>query len=142
METSIFKLDSVCRSMLDLCMAPVEVTATTAKEIPGLIIDAVTLSTEIGGHEVMAKDICQNIIYADITMYPLEKACQESFPTAHSDSSSFELRQPFHNRYDIAICGGAVGIDHPRESYRSDCESQRLMVSQVVFAMHLLKPYF
>lgn len=68
-------------------------------------------------------------------------ACQDSIPTAHPDSSSFELRQPFlDNRYDIAICGAAVGRYHPRESYRSDCESQRLMVSQLVFAMHRLKP--
>jgi hypothetical protein len=62
----------------------------------------------------MAKDICQNIIYADITMILMEMACQDSIPTAHPDSSSFELCQPFlDNRYDIAICGGAVGRDHP-----------------------------
>lgn len=94
-----------------------------------------------GGYEVMAKNICQNIIYEDITMYLMRMALQDSIPTAHPDSRSFELCQLFlDNRYDIAICGAAVGRYHPRESYRSDCESQRLMVSQLVFAMHRLKP--
>ncbi|KAJ5210978.1 hypothetical protein N7491_010793 [Penicillium cf. griseofulvum] len=140
-ETSIFKLDSPSSSMLDLCMAPGGFTATAATELPRPLIDAVTLPVKIGGYEVMAKNICQNIIYADITMYPTEMACQEDIPTAHPDSSIFELCQPFlYNRYDIAICGGAVGRDHPRESYRSNCEAQRLMVSQLVFAMHRLKP--
>ncbi|KAJ5288324.1 hypothetical protein N7508_011099 [Penicillium antarcticum] len=141
LETSIFRLDSVCPRMLDLCMAPVGFTTTAAKEAPGLFIDAVTLPAEIGGYEVMAKDICQNIIYTDITMYLMKMVCQESIPTAHPDSSSFELCLPFlDNQYDIAICGEAVGRDHPREKYRSHCESQRLMVSQLVFAMHCLKP--
>lgn len=141
LETNIFKLDSVCPRMLDLCMAPGGFTTTAANEAPGSLIDAITLPTESGGYEVMAKNICHNIIYADITMYLLEMGCQEIMPSAHPDSSNFELYQPFlANQYDIAVCGGAVGRDHPRESYRSDCESQRLLVSQLVFAMHRLKP--
>ena len=95
LETSIFRLDSVCPRMLDLCMAPGGFTTTAAKETPRLFIDAVTLPTEIGGYEVMAKDICQNIIYADITMYLMEMACQDSIPTAHPDSSSFVRTIPW-----------------------------------------------
>ena len=65
-----------------------------------------------GGYEVMAKNICQNIIYEDITMYLMRMALQDSIPTAHPDSRSFELCQLFlDNRYDIAIYGGAVGRD-------------------------------
>ncbi|KAJ5335671.1 uncharacterized protein N7506_005607 [Penicillium brevicompactum] len=89
-KTNIFKLGSLRPRMLDLCMAPGGFTMTAAKETPGSLIDAVTLLTESGGYEVMAKDICQYIIYADITMYLLEMARQEIIPTAHPDSSSFE----------------------------------------------------
>jgi hypothetical protein len=38
LETSIFRLDSVCPRMLDLCMAPSGFTSTAAKETPGLFI--------------------------------------------------------------------------------------------------------
>jgi 23S rRNA U2552 (ribose-2'-O)-methylase RlmE/FtsJ len=140
-ETSIFKLKSVCPEILDLCMAPGGFTATATTKLPNSLIDVVTLPPKVGGYEVMVKRFCRNIIYADITMYLMEMADEGNIPIGHPDSNNFEMSQPFLGiRYDIVICGGAVGRDHPRELYRSDCESERLKVSQLVFAMNRLKP--
>lgn len=140
-KTNIFMLESACPKVLDLCMAPGGFTATATENLSNPLIDAVTLPPEIGGYEVMAKDVCQNIIHADITMYLMEMAEKEDVPLGHPDSNNFDMSRPFlSNLYDIIFCGGAVGRSHPRESYRSDCESQRLRVSQLVFAINRLKP--
>lgn len=80
---------------------------------------------------------------AAMTSWPKElaRAGEKEVPTGHPDSNKFETSRPFFgNLYDIVICGGVVGKDHPREEYRSDCESQRLTASQLVFAMNRLKP--
>jgi 23S rRNA U2552 (ribose-2'-O)-methylase RlmE/FtsJ len=127
--------------VFDLCMAPGGFTATAAKELPRPLIDAVTLPPESGGYEVLAKEVCRNIIYADITMYSTEMACEELISTEHPDCKKFKTCRPFlGNLYDIVICDGAVGKDHLREGYRGDCEPQRLTVSQLVFAINRLKP--
>ncbi|RAO70034.1 uncharacterized protein BHQ10_006046 [Talaromyces amestolkiae] len=139
--TNIFRLWSSSAKVLDLCMAPGGFTSTAARNLPRSLIDAVTLPPEVGGYEVMAKEDCRDIIYADITMYITEMAREKEVPTGHPDSNKFDTSRPFlGNLYDIVICGGAVGKDHPREEYRSDCESYRLTVSQLVFAMNRLNP--
>jgi hypothetical protein len=60
-------------------------TATAADYLSGAVIDAVTLPSEIGGFEVMAKQVCRNIVYADITMYSREMAYDGHIPTDHPD---------------------------------------------------------
>ncbi|PGH36574.1 hypothetical protein GX50_00611 [[Emmonsia] crescens] len=140
-KTGIFNLQNACPKVLDLGMAPGGFTGTAAKNLPGSLIDAVTLPCQIGGYEVMAKQVCRRIVYADITMYSKEMAYEEKIPAGHPDSNKFETCRPFSGDvYDIVICGGAVGSDHPRGSYRSGCEGTRLIVSQLVFAMNRLKP--
>jgi hypothetical protein len=122
-------------------MAPGGFAATAASILPGSLIDAVTLPPEVGGYEVMAKGVCQNIIYGDITMYSKDMAYEGIISPQHPDHDKFQICQPFlGSLYDIVICGGAVVRDHSRESYRADCESRRLTVSQLVFAMNRLRP--
>ncbi|OJJ84459.1 uncharacterized protein ASPGLDRAFT_125888, partial [Aspergillus glaucus CBS 516.65] len=138
--TGVFNLESACPQVLDLCMAPGGFTATAKKYLPTSLINAVTLPPQIGGYEVMAKEICQQITYADITMYSSEMDFEEEIPAGHPDSKKFEICRPYLGKqYDLVICGGAVGKSHPREWYRNDCEGPRLTVSQLVFAMNRLK---
>ncbi|KAJ5471953.1 hypothetical protein N7539_008522 [Penicillium diatomitis] len=121
-------------------MAPGGFTATAKARLPGSLIHAFTLPPEVGGYDVMARGACQNIIYGDITMYPKEMGYEEEIPTGHTDFKNFEISRPFPgNLYDLIICGGAVARDQPRDVYRNDCESRRLTVSQLVFAMNRLK---
>lgn len=124
--TGVFNLESACPQVLDLCMAPGGFTATAKKYLPTSLINAVTLPPQIGGYEVMAKEICQQITYADITMYSSEMAFEEEIPAGHPDSKKFEICRPhLGKQYDLVICGGAVGKNHPREWYRNDCEGPR-----------------
>lgn len=76
-------------------MAAGGITATAAKCLSGSAIDAVTLPSQIGGLEVMAKEVCQHIVYADITMYSMEMAYEGHIPTEHPDYKNFELCRPF-----------------------------------------------
>lgn len=140
-RTKIFKLESTRPRVLDLCMAPGGFAATAHKHLSGVLIDAVTLPSEIGGLEVMDKNVCQNIEYADITMYAEEMGFGKPVPPDHPDYTNFKMTRPFlDNRYDIVICGGAVGKSHQLEEYRRAHERLRLTVSQLVFAMNRLKP--
>lgn len=139
-KSKIFNFESTCPKVLDLCMAPGGFAATAKKYLPGAVIDAVTLPPAIGGFKVMDKKVCQNIEYADITMYSKEMAFEQHIPTEHPDYRNFEINRPFFgNSYDIVICGGAVGKSHQMKPYRKACERSRLTVSQLVFAMNRLK---
>lgn len=138
--TGVFNLRSACPEVLDLCMAPGGFSTTAKRELPGSLIDAITLPPQTGGYEVMANNICRQIIYADITMYSKEIISDEHIPAGHPDSENFETSRPYvGNHYDLVICGGAVGKAHSREWYRNECEGSRLTVSQLVFAMNRLK---
>jgi 23S rRNA U2552 (ribose-2'-O)-methylase RlmE/FtsJ len=139
--TEIFNLKSATPRVLDLCMAPGGFSTTVKRKLPESLIDAVTLPPEIGGYEVMANGVCQEIIFADITMYAREMALGEEIPAGHPDSKFFETACPYlDNKYDLVFCGGAVGRQHPREEYRNNCEGSRLTISQLVFAINRLKP--
>ncbi|KAF3391307.1 hypothetical protein F1880_007682 [Penicillium rolfsii] len=139
-KTQIFKLQSTCPNVLDLGMAPGGFSATAKKYLSGAVIDAVTLPSKDGGIEVMDSEVCQKIEYADITMFTKEMEFEEDIPSEHTDYINFQKYQPFFgNLYDIVICGGAVGKSHHLEPYRKNCESSRLTVSQLVFAMNRLK---
>ncbi|KAJ6011576.1 hypothetical protein N7451_002988 [Penicillium sp. IBT 35674x] len=141
--TDIFKSDPTGLKVLDLCMAPGGFTTAAANNLWEPLIDGITLPPQIGGYEVLAKKYCQHIIYADITMYPTEMGYEGPIPEGHPDASHFDRSRPLlDNTYDIVICGGAVGRDHPREEYRQNCEGTRLTVSQMVFAMNHLNPAF
>ncbi|KAJ5644516.1 hypothetical protein N7507_010527 [Penicillium longicatenatum] len=138
--TDIFKSKSPGLKVLDLCMAPGGFTTAAANNLLKPLIDGITLPPQIGGYEVLAKKYCQHIIYADITMYPTEMGYEGSIPSGHPDANHFNTSRPLlDDSYDIVICGGAVGRDHPREEYRRDCEGTRLTVSQMMFAMNRLK---
>lgn len=138
--TRVFNLKTACPYVLDLCMAPGGFSTTAKRELPGSIIDAITLPPKTGGYEVMANNICRHITYADITMYWKEMIPDGDIPASHPDSEKFETSRPYvENKYDIVICGGAVAKVHLIERYRSDCERSRLTVSQLVFAMNRLK---
>jgi 23S rRNA U2552 (ribose-2'-O)-methylase RlmE/FtsJ len=140
-KTKIFNVESTYPKVLDLCMAPGGFTATAKKYLSEPVINAVTLPSQIGGFKVMAKEVCQKIEYADITMYSREMAYEGHIPTEHPDRGNFDICRPFlGNLYDIMICGGAIGKNHPMESYREKCERSRLISSQLVFAMNRLKP--
>lgn len=138
--TDIFKSKPAGLKVLDLCMAPGGFTTAAADNLLEPLIDGITLPPQIGGYEVLAKQHCQQIIYADITMYPTEMGYGGPIPAGHPDANHFDLSRPLlGNTYDIVICGGAVSRDHPREEYRQNCEGTRLTVSQMVFAMSHLK---
>ncbi|KAJ5793288.1 uncharacterized protein N7503_009266 [Penicillium pulvis] len=138
--TDIFKLKPPGLKVLDLCMAPGGFTTAAADNLLEPLIDGITLPPQIGDYEVLAKRHCQRIIYADITMYLTEMGYEGTIPNGHPDANHFDTSRPLlDNTYDIVICGGAVGRDHPREEYRQDCEGTRLTVSQMVFAMNHLK---
>lgn len=140
-ETRIFDLRSACPRILDLCMAPGGFTTTAKTRLPGSLIDAITLPSQLGGYEVMVENICQHITYADITMYSKEMIWDGNIPARHPDFERFEICRPYiGNRYDIVICGGAVVENRRREPYRNVCERSRLTASQLVFAMNRLKP--
>lgn len=140
-QSNIFNLESTCPKVLDLCMAPGGFAITAKKYLSGPVIDAVTLPFRIGGIEVLAKGACQNIEYADITMYSREMAVEGHIPADHPDYRNFKIDQPFLGElYDIVICGGAVGKSRQMEPYREEVEHSRLTVSQLVFAMNRLKP--
>jgi len=140
-RTDIFKSNSTGLKVLDLCMAPGGFTTAAADNLLEPLIDGITLPPQIGGYEVLAERYCEHIIYADITMYPTEMGYEGPIPDGHPDANHFDTSRPLlGNTYDIIICGGAVGRDHPREEYRQNCEVTRLTVSQLVFAINHLKP--
>ncbi|PKX94869.1 uncharacterized protein P174DRAFT_418844 [Aspergillus novofumigatus IBT 16806] len=61
-------------------------------------------------------------------------------PDQHPDRPKFRRDRPFvDSRYDLIFCGGAVVKGHKREEYRSNCERQRLILAQLVFALNRLK---
>ncbi|KAL2800321.1 hypothetical protein BJX66DRAFT_332462 [Aspergillus keveii] len=130
--------------ILDLCMAPGGFSMTSKKRLPRSIIDAITLPTELGGHQVMSPEIFNEIIYAEITMFAQELVLGEAdrYLSAHPDSAKFHTTRPYlENKYDVVFCGGTVCKDHPREEYRSvDCEAPRLWASELVFTLNRLKP--
>ncbi|KAJ5465265.1 uncharacterized protein N7458_000951 [Penicillium daleae] len=100
-------------------MAPGGFSATAKKYLPGAVVDAVTLPSGDGGFEVIDKEVCQNIEYADIMMYARKMAFEEDISSKHPDHSKFQKGRPFlGNLYDIVICGGVVGKSHQGEPYR------------------------
>lgn len=137
----ILNLNPICTRVLDLCMAPGGFSATVRQHLPGSPIDAITLPPEAGGYGVIDTRLFEEIIYADITMYAKEMDFNDEYPAGHPDSKIFDTSRPFlETQYDVVFCGGAVGRNHPRKEYRDHCESSRLTISQLVFAMNRPKP--
>ncbi|KAE8165713.1 hypothetical protein BDV40DRAFT_308641 [Aspergillus tamarii] len=138
--TDIYNLDCSHPTILDLCMAPGGFSSTTKKYLRESNIDAVTLHPASGGHQIMARGIFRNILYADITMFAQEMAPGAAICAEHPDLTKFESTRLFlEEKYDIVFCGGAVSKIHPREQYREDCEASRLTSSELVFALNRLK---
>lgn len=124
-------------------MAPGGFSTVVRKRVPKSTIDAITLPLGVGGYEVMAKNVCETIIFADITMCAREMALDEEIPIGHPDAKRFDIHRHFSShQYDLVFCGGGVGKNHPRKEYRSDgsIEWYRLITSQLVFGLNRLKP--
>ncbi|KAL4805927.1 hypothetical protein BDV18DRAFT_160792 [Aspergillus unguis] len=129
-------------TVLDLCMAPGGFGTTVKARFPRARIDGLTLPMDMGGNEVMARNVFREIVYADITMFMGETgAVKDDIPSQHPDLHNFNLSSPYQRtEYDLIFCGGGViKENHEREAYREDCEGTRLTLSQLVFALNRLR---
>lgn len=108
---------------------------------PLSLIDGLTLPAELGGYEIMAHKVCQEIIFDDVTMHVSEMGLDTGIPTGHPNPEKFETARPYlDNQYDLIFCGRVVNKEQPKEEYRRESEWSQLAISQLVFALDRLKP--
>ncbi|KAK1147373.1 hypothetical protein N8T08_001454 [Aspergillus melleus] len=136
-DTKVFDLHTSTPQILDLCMSPGGIAASVEKVLPESTIDAIILSTPLGGYNVMNPQIFRSIMHTDTTIYDL---VDEGVVEKDIETRLFDITRPYlGDPYDLIFCGSAVTKEQPRGEYHSYCEAIRLSVSQLVFALDRLK---
>ena len=133
--------------ILDLCMAPGGYTSTALKYNPSGHVSAITLPTNLGGHEVIVshsgsvpQDERVDICYIDMTMLANEFGAAELLKSCpeHIDPNTFIKMSPYEGKvFSLIFCDGQVLRNHAehRQEYRESHEASRLTLSQLIFAM-------
>ncbi|KAL2815204.1 hypothetical protein BDW59DRAFT_166877 [Aspergillus cavernicola] len=85
--TDLLDLGTDTPRILDLCMAPGGFSATVKANLPDSRIDGLSLPVEIGGLQVMARSLCDDVILGDITMYVSEMGMDDEIPTEPQTST-------------------------------------------------------
>ena len=125
--------------ILDLCMAPGGYTASALKYNPTAKAVGITLPPDRGGHEVLLKSNRSTVLRYDITMFAKEFGVDE-VPCTHPGHDSFSLERPFIGQtFTLVICDGQVLRTHKRPDYREPTEANRLVSSQLIFALQRIQ---
>lgn len=142
--TRVFDLTSVQKpALLDMCMAPGGFVAHALKKTPQLQVRAMTLPKESGGHEVRLEDETVKVELLDVTILVADMGItEEDVPSNLPGPRGLHFTKAFadEEKFDIAICGGAVVHTHPRQESHGRHESIRLTLTQLAISLDHLKP--
>lgn len=126
--------------ILDLCMAPGGYTASALKYNPTAIACGVTLPPAQGGHELLLQSPRSSVMFLDITMLAREFGVEE-VPITHPEYSNFLDDRPYLGQtFHLVFCDGQVLRTHQRAEHREQHEALRLTVSQLILALHRIRP--
>ena len=128
--------------VLDLCMAPGGLTASSLKHSPHAVVCAVTLPQDLGGLKIIhRRDMRVTMKFADITMLHTEFGVTE-IPNDHCEFSQFSDQRLWHGElFDLIFCDGQVLQSHEPyiADYRRPVEAIRLTAGQLILAMQRIK---
>ncbi|KAI9698796.1 MAG: hypothetical protein M1836_003906 [Candelina mexicana] len=130
--------------VLDLCMAPGAYAAFIMEHYPSARIDAVTLSTAVGGHEVLVEygeHTRVDLIEADITAYAADCCIDDRWKDSHLAKNLVSSRLYPGQKYDLVICDGKTEQKH-LENYEQvkKLEGVRLKAAQLILGLERMKP--
>lgn len=130
------------RRVLDLCFAPGAFSEFSLRQSSRSEVDAITLSPEFGGHEILFNTARRNvnISYTDLTLHPNLFPAGASVPQGFPDRSAFSSNAPLPNlsQYDLVICDGQRLRTH-EHAERRPWEPGRLLVSQLILGLTHVK---
>ncbi|KAF9776407.1 hypothetical protein IL306_005394 [Fusarium sp. DS 682] len=142
--TGAFKApDTEKPALLDMCMAPGGFVAHAMKKIPHLRVRAMTLANEDGGHAVRLVDETVQVEFYDVTTLAADMGVvEEDVPTTFPRPHGLLFKKVFtdEEKFDIAICGGAVVRTHQRQEWREKREANRLTLTQLALSLEHLNP--
>ncbi|KAM0230548.1 hypothetical protein ACHAP5_011334 [Fusarium lateritium] len=142
--TRVFHLTGVQKpALLDMCMAPGGFVAHALKKTPQLYVRAMTLPKESGGYEVRLEDEKVKVEFLDVTMLAADMGVtEEEIPSTFPGPHDLLFTKAFtdEEKFNIAICGGAVVRTHSRPEWREQRESTRLTLTQLAISLEHLKP--
>ncbi|KAI9776065.1 MAG: hypothetical protein M1835_005612 [Candelina submexicana] len=129
--------------VLDLCMAPRAYAAFIMEHYPSARIDAVTLSTAVGGHEVLVEhggNTQIDLVEADITAYAAECCIDDRWKDSPLAKNLVSSRLYPGKKYDLVICDGKTEQKH-LENYEQvkKLEGVRLKTAQLILGLEHLK---
>ena len=146
--THALSLSEPDAQVLDICMAPGGYSASALKYSPHARVSGLTLPVAQGGHRLLIpygpRDARVSVRFVDITMLATEAGLTAiDIPEDHPDRANFSFERVWAREpYDLVICDGQVLRMHQMHTatYRGSCEAERLMCSQLLFAMQRIKP--